>query len=485
MNTSTIDHGQRTARIARGVARADRLRYLWWASGTVMSLFAVGGRWDLPFVAWLYPIFLLRFSRTSRPALAVALVWLASIAAGLFWSWQLVVPVQASTMIGCVVLATVFTLPYLLDRLLWPRLRLLGGLLLFPAARAACEYGMGAFSPLGTAYGLSAVTQFDNLALLQVTSITGPYAIGFLIGWLATTVNWAWANPFELPRLRRIVGAYAAILFVVILAGGARLAFFPPTTDSVRIAAIAPNGATEPNVAVLDELFATSRVAANAGAKVVIWSENAAVLSTPDETGFLDKAAAVAREEQIYLNVADNLPRVHDETHLLGPGGDVLWSYRKARPIPGLEVYAPGDGKVPVVQTPHGRLANVICYDADFPALVRADADIMLVPGGDWPQMGRVHTLKMASLRAIEQGYSLVRADFNGVSAAFDHQGHVLAMLDTTGAGRHLMIVDVPVRGTTTLYRLIGDVFAWLCVAGVVLGIGKGVLRPRGEGSAH
>lgn len=115
-----------------------------------------------------------------------------------------------------------------------------------------------------------------------------------------------------------------------------------------------------------------------------------------------------------------------------------------------------------MVRTPFGRIANVICYDADFPALTRPiRADVLLVPGADWPQIGRVHTLMMARLRAIEAGYSLFRDDMNGLSATFDNEGHVLGAQDTTGGGDHVLTVDMPTRGAATPYARLGD----LCVA--------------------
>jgi apolipoprotein N-acyltransferase len=39
--------------------------------------------------------------------------------------------------------------------------------------------------------------------------------------------------------------------------------------------------------------------------------------------------------------------------------------------------------------------------------------------------------------------------------------------------------VDVPTKGTTTPYRLTGDVFAWLCAALTLAAVGLAVRRPR------
>ncbi|WP_329057972.1 nitrilase-related carbon-nitrogen hydrolase [Amycolatopsis sp. NBC_01480] len=462
-------------------------------------------------------MFLLRFTRTSRRLAGLVLVWLVSVGAAVFWMWQMAVPLAGLTVLGGLAFGTVLALPYVADRLLVPRLGTAGEVLLFPMALAACEFLLGTFSPFGTAYGLLATTQDGNLALLQVISVVGPYGIGFLIGAFATVANWAWAHP-PARRTARTVGAYALVVAVVAVAGGARLAWFPvDTAQTVRVAGINPGMALlgiemtalgEPRVdaatvgrlgqaaiprfdpdtvraestAVIDGLFADTRSAARAGAKIVVWSENAARISAAGEATFVARAQDVARQEHIWLDVADNvhLPdpsRDRDETHLIGPDGNLLWTYQKAHPVPGLESYTPGDGAVPVVNTPYGRVANVICYDADFPAMMHVDADIMLVPGGDWPEMGRVHT-EMSGLRAVENGYSLVRQDFDGGSEAFDHNGHSLSIQDTT-VERSLWLTDVPTRSTTTAYRVIGDVFSWLCLAGTIFFIGVGISRPR------
>lgn len=460
-------------------------RYLWLGIGALTSVFAVGGRWDIALAAWVSSIFLLRFSRSSRLGVAIFFVWLVRFCGPIMWMWELAVPIQLSTIVSCALFGVIFSLPYIVDRLLTPRLGFAGRLLLFPAMIVVCEFGMGVFSPLGTAYGVMAVTQYANLPLLQVISITGPYGIGFLIGGLATVVNFLWED-VSAPKARWSFAIYAVVLAAVLIGGSLRLSFFPPVTTYVRIGGVAPSpvpkGAQVDANAVRGELFAKTEQAAQAGAQVVVWSENAVVLSTADRPAFLSQAAQTARRLKIYLDVADNVPKLKDETHMFGPSGAELWTYEKAHPIPGMEPYAPGDRKVPVINTPFGRIANVICYDADFPALFTGvDADIMLVPGGDWPEMGRTHTLHMASLRAIENGFSLFRQDVNGLSAAFDYQGHVLGMQDTTPKGQHLLMVEVPTRGVTTIYRVIGDVFAWLCVVGSLVMIAFGLLGRRAK----
>lgn len=43
------------------------------------------------------------------------------------------------------------------------------------------------------------------------------------------------------------------------------------------------------------------------------------------------------------------------------------------------------------------------------------------------------------------------------------------------------MIADVPMEGVTTIYSRIGDLFAWLSVAGFVAVVGLAVIRRKAE----
>jgi apolipoprotein N-acyltransferase len=486
------------------IAQSGEWRYAWLGAGLLAALLSVGGRWDIPLAAWLAPALLLRFSRLSRPAPGLLLIWAVAILSALFWGFQLGVRVQASTLAGHVAFGTVYTLPYIADRLASRRLPVSGRVLLFPAAFAASEFLMATLSPLGTAYGLRAITQSDDLPLLQVIAITGSYGIGFLIALLAAAINDVVDRPNSRASRRAFAFSVTTILVVITL-GSARLAFFPADKTYVPMAGITPSGEVLKKAEALnggafpqgpqalstadrshiragfdlvtDELIDSTRRAARAGAKVVVWSETAARTLPEDKPALLAKAADVARTEGIYLNVALGIPFAANETHLFGPDGKQLWFYQKNHPVPGMEPVPPGHTPVPVITTPFGRLANVICFDADFPALTRVNADIMIVPGYDWPEMGRVHTLKMAKLRAIENGYSLIRQDFLGQSAAFDRLGHLLATQDTTSAAQHMILTDVPTGGVRTIYNQIGDLFAWLCVTAAVGLVGLAIAR--------
>jgi len=221
-----------------------------------------------------------------------------------------------------------------------------------------------------------------------------------------------------------------------------------------------------------------------------------------DEPALIERGREVAAANHIYLGmtlmtVNPGQPKpVENKLVMITPAGEVAWQYHKTRLTPSFEMTyeVKGDGQLRSLDTPYGRLSGLICFDADFPRFVaqegsRVHADMVIDPSGDWLAIDPIHT-QMASFRAIEQGFNMVRQTRTGLSAAYDYQGHRLAAMDHFKTTDHTLISLVPVRGTRTIYSRLGDWFAWLCIAGfaaIVLETrrrapAKMAQRPSGEG---
>src|SRR5450755_2107369 len=220
-------------RTATSTRTSDRLSYLWLAIAAALLAF-YAGRWAIPLAAWLAPLFLLRFVRTQRPLTGLLLAWLVRAAIAL-----IVLPgnilLSGIAYYIIVVLVTGLTmLSYLADRLMAPRLRGFVATLIFPLAFTTFEY-LSAFSSFGIINSI-ANTQYGNLPLVQIVSVTGIWGISFLLSWFAAVGNWAWERGFAWPQVRLGGGLYAGILALVLLGGGARLALFSPDASLVRVA---------------------------------------------------------------------------------------------------------------------------------------------------------------------------------------------------------------------------------------------------------
>src|ERR1700694_503147 len=200
----------------------DRLSYLWLAIAAALFLF-VSGQWGIPLAAWLAPMFLLRFVRTQHPLPGLLLAWLVKSAVAAV-TQQGIIMVSGVGYYALVVLVSLVTmLPYLADRLLTPRLQGFVATLVFPVTFTMFEY-LSSFSPNGTINSI-ANTQYGDLPLMQVVSVTGIWGITFLLTWFAAVVNWAWERGFAWPNVRVGGVLYAPVLSVVLLGGGGRLAF--------------------------------------------------------------------------------------------------------------------------------------------------------------------------------------------------------------------------------------------------------------------
>src|SRR3990170_4219775 len=61
------------------------------------------------------------------------------------------------------------------------------------------------------------------------------------------------------------------------------------------------------------------------------------------------------------------------------------------------------------------------------------------------------------------------------LSSAVDPLGRTLATMDDSLAAQKAMVAQLPTAGVSTIYSRIGDLFAWLCVAGLLGTIAWGI----------
>jgi apolipoprotein N-acyltransferase len=142
---------------------------------------------------------------------------------------------------------------------------------------------------------------------------------------------------------------------------------------------------------------------------------------------------------------------------------------------------------MPSVESPYGRLAGVICFDLDYPGTMRqagqVGADLLLGPSDDWQGFDPAHAHD-ATFRAIENGFSLVREASHGLSIAVDYEGRVLSASDYFTTDHQVMVAYVPMQGVRTIYATIGDLFAWLCIIGLLGLTGLAIIQSRKRHSA-
>ncbi|MEZ4360031.1 MAG: nitrilase-related carbon-nitrogen hydrolase [Kofleriaceae bacterium] len=441
----------------------------WLALGAAATLLT-GPRWGIALLAWVAMVPYLLYARRARTWRA----WLALLATLLVaYPLQLLqiitppIPAALAVPFGLpAALGAFATLAYV--ELVRRRAGELPALAGFAALVATLDWvGYGA-SPLG-AWSTTANSQVEQLGLLQLASVTGLWGIGLAIAWVNATLAYLIAAPRPVRRAPAVVAAVG--LLAVLLAGALRVERAVGGTAVTVAAVVTDLGLSDglPDddalAANTDVLFERTRVAAARGARLVVWNEAATLVAPAAEEPLLARARAQARALGIdlvlaYAVIVSASPLSLDNQYaLVTSEGDIAHRYRKHHPVPG-EPSLRGTAPIEVITRPYGRLAGAICYDYDFPSLARQHAlqraDLVFVPASDWRGIDPVHTL-MTRVRAIEGGFSVVRATRWAASAAFDPHGQIRGWMSVTEQNDRIMIATVPIGRIPTVYRAIGD----------------------------
>lgn len=442
-------------------------------------LFFFNGRWILPIAAFIAPIFLIRFLRLQKPFIGFLFIVLVGFISNIF-AWKGMMPMTGFFYYFIMFMMSVTAaLLFLIDRVYTQKFKGIFSTLIFPSAFILMDFIGIASNPSGS-YGTLAHTQI-SLPLLQIISVTGIWGLVFIILWTSSMVNWLWDNSFEKGKINLALLTYGIPILSIILFGQVRLAI--STKDAtVRIASIniskdAINNRYNANIDSIAEkanndFFTHCEIAAASGAKIVFGIETVISLHKDKEPEFIEKAKLIAQKESIYLGlpmevILEGFPKVRPENKIIwiSPQGQVLYTYYKSKPTPGEGNY--GNGIIKYFDSPYGRISSVICFDMDFPALInqvnKMDIDIMLVPGNDWEDITPYHTY-VASVRAIEQGFNMVRAASHGLSASFNYKGQLLSSLDFYKTDELILYSDLPTKRQKTIYSVLGNYFAWLCI---------------------
>ncbi len=132
----------------------------------------------------------------------------------------------------------------------------------------------------------------------------------------------------------------------------------------------------------------------------------------------------------------------------------------------------PGRGST-VIQTPHGNLGGLICFDSIYEGLtlqsVRNGAELILLPTNDswFTNSAAVYMhAGQARLRAIEGGRWILRSAETGISCVIDPRGEAHDAKPPLTEG--VAISTAYLQGSRTLYSYIGNTLVYLMVVALL-----------------
>lgn len=458
----------------------DPRPWTWLFLGALL-LVASQVRLGLGILAWIAPVPFLHYlrltdSRRSRAAFVVVsfIAWSAGILK------IMTAPLPAIAALGWAgPFSVLLVLPYFGWSWVRQRLGERAAMLGFGAMMVVGEWMLHATLPLGV-WGSAANTQLDQLALLQLSSITGLHGVSFLVYVVAAVLERLLSGERATVR----VSAWGAAVAVVgtLALGQARLGLASLEANPTRLVAavgtdsVVGAGSELPTAQRQEEdergLVRRTETAARAGAELVVWNEGATMVWPQDETAWHERLEALAARLDIDLVAAyvvplQTDPLVYENKYVfVRAEGAIDHTYLKHEPVPG-EPAVRGEGPMPLVQDERGTVAGAICYDYDFPRVALANArngaDLVALPSSDWRGIDPIHT-QMAAVRAIEGGTSVLRSTRFGLSAGIDPWGRIRGWDSAWDSEERVLLVRLPRRGTETIYARLGDWFPATCV---------------------
>jgi apolipoprotein N-acyltransferase len=466
----------------------------WWLlAATVLSaalfLFGTGLR-PVPWCTWIAPIPVLFLAPrcSARAALVMAsIAWLGGQTPmwGYFLNTIQIPPVMAVLLL--VGSALLFGLVVMAFRALTLRGRPLMAVGLVPAAWVVIEYTLSLITPNGAWWSL-AYTQADVLPVIQLASATGPWGVTFMLMGFAATVA-TLLRPGATGRIK--IAVTAAAITALVMGYGFWQLRPAEAAATVKVALLASDRSIDPPSLTSAEgrdLLAgyVSHIPAltKSGPDVIVLPEKAfqaGAADLPTLTEPLSRLAARHRVDIVAgLDLTKDGRRYNVAIAFPADGGRPI-QYDKHHLIPGLEsdfeagqtqAFLPGSGQ---------RWAIAICFDLDFPDLVRdyrrEGAGALFVPAWDFDDDAWLHS-RMAITRGIENGLAVARAARQGALTVSDPNGRVLAEARTTGTPSFVSVTaDMPDHAAATLYTKLGNWFAWTCILLLIAFLADRTLR--------
>ncbi|MHB0997844.1 MAG: nitrilase-related carbon-nitrogen hydrolase [Armatimonadota bacterium] len=304
-----------------------------------------------------------------------------------------------------------------------------------------------------------AISQHENPYALRLSSITGAWGVTFIIWYVSACIA---AVLMHKTNVRKPILAISAVILMLV----AYVHLFPvnKSDDVVKVAAI-----QGPDAYTLSE--ETSKL--DDSIKIAVWSECGL---DPSEKEVFD----CAKSNNIYI--AANFIEHHKDkkalniSYYISPDGKTIGKCRKQH-LFGKEIfyYRKSRDDCPVITDKSGLTIGLpTCYDTMFTdtirGYVRDGAKLILVPNSD-PEapnhfFARMHAASTA-FRAAENAVPIALADTMSISTIFDSSGQVVAESKHGVPG--YITAEVALGNGRTIYNRTGDIFAYFCVAYVLI----------------
>lgn len=476
----------------------EKYPYLWLLLGLVLILFSYG-IFNTGICAWLFAIPPIRYINIRPKWSSILWMLLGAVIAANITFWGLVKDgFHIMNQVFCTFNGIRIWFPffvYFLCRRSGAKKAV--AYFAFPAAAAVAEFFID--NPFVSVMTSLSVSQFWNIGLMQLASVTGVVGVSFVVTLCASVVNYIWEDGLN----RKTAITAAAYGIVVIMITGIGMSSIQKITtgdQTVRVAVSVDNSnylaqnkeildkyeGTESEKIVkasIDAIDENAKDAAYNGSDLLVFPEIAFGCTEEMTDSFISEVQRIAKENN--TNILFPLIILPDEEgakkvntlNFIDRNGELLNTYVKNHLVPIVEEpdTEKGDGKTPVVEVDGVKYTYLICadYTSNKYAYNGREADIFLNPSYDWKAF-QYFTSYGVQARAIECGFSVLRNPVNGNIILYDYHGRPLHMANAMNVHMGSMYLDIPKEGRQTFYGMTGNWFPWMCALYIVLAVCSG-----------
>jgi apolipoprotein N-acyltransferase len=205
---------------------------------------------------------------------------------------------------------------------------------------------------------------------------------------------------------------------------------------------------------------------ADKGAKVILIPEKAIIVNDSSMNAVLGmfKQMAVNRKIQIIIGGTINKPGYYlNNAWVISDQGEFLADYQKVNLFEGevMDGCKPGN-RIALFSQDSMHAGVAICKDMDFQQFIlgysKMSPAVLFVPAWDFKSDGWMHA-RMAILRSVEGGFSLVRNAREGRLTISDWRGKVLYEANSESGTPTSLLGKLSVKPHPTTYARAGDWF--------------------------
>jgi len=457
-------------------------------STALLAIFISGIFWYLSFdlalhawwATWIAPMPVLYLSLRVSGWQAFGAAFVSCLAGWCSWIPYLLTILPLPVILLVVIL---FSLPMALVVALSRRIILkrvfppMAALFVYPVLLTTAEFLQFLLSRDGT-FGSIAYTQCNFLPIIQIASITGILGITFMVSFVPSAIVLVVHYHRQGRVVRNLVLMGIFPTAAVLTYGLLRLRESRPS-ECTKVGLAAISMSTYKNVydTSREEQLHLTRLylsevdsLAGKGARVILLPEKCIPVSDATEASIQELFSD--RSRHLGITIIVGFTRIYKghmecQARIFSSNGDQVLNYRKVNLFEGEVLDGFKAGKEPGFYDQQGvRTGVAICKDMDYQRYMilygKMGASVLYVPAWDFDRDGWLHA-RMAMMRAVENGFVLVRNAQQGRLIISDDRGSVLAEASSEKSKHASVIGEVCTKaGGLTLYSRWGDWFGWL-----------------------